>query len=48
MFLGIHPEHDLAAIRERHADLRRLAAESRAFRGRAGRHRFRSRHRRRE
>lgn len=48
MFQGIHPEYDLAVVRERHADLRRLAAESRAFRARAGRHRFRSRHRRRE
>lgn len=44
---GIIPEHDLIIIRQMHSDLRRSADASRRFRSAGGRHRFRSRNRRR-
>ena len=43
---SIHPEYQLADIRERHARLRSDAERARAFRAVRGRHRFRSRQRR--
>ena len=48
MMHGLSPDLDLAVIRQRHRDLRRLAGNSVEFRARRGRHRFRSRFRRRE
>jgi hypothetical protein len=46
MFQSIHPDYQLAEIRERHARLRRDAEYSRQFRAVRGRHRFRSHDRR--
>jgi hypothetical protein len=43
---AIHPEFQLAEIRERHARLRADVERARAFRAARGRHRFRSRQRR--
>jgi len=46
MFQLIHPEYELANIRERHARLRRQAEYSRQFRELKQPRRFRSRQRR--
>ena len=45
---SLHPDYQLAEIRERHAHLRRQAEYSRLTRESKSRHRYRSRHRRRK
>ena len=45
MFTSIHPQRDLAEIREHHAHLRRQAEAARLGRATRHRHRFRSRQR---
>jgi hypothetical protein len=45
MFTAIHPDLQLAEIRERHARIRADVERSRNFRLARGRHRFRSRQR---
>ncbi len=47
MFQSLHPDYQLAEIRERHAHLRRQAEQARLHRAAKDRHRYRPRHRRR-
>ncbi len=47
MYQSLHPEYQLAEIRERHALIRRQAAVARLHRSAKQRHRYRSRHRKR-
>ena len=46
MFQTLHPEYQLAEVRERHTRLRREAEHSRLHRESKQKHRFRSRQRR--